>query len=215
MCGICGIVGSYNPENLSVVKQMNSSLALRGPDNNGLWHRGKVFLGHTRLSIIDVESGHQPMVIERGEQVHVVTLNGEIYNYKRLQKEIMQFGIEFSTNSDTEVLLQTIVNQDTISALNTLEGMFAFGWWDECRQRLVLARDRMGIKPLYYHHAPGGAITFGSSLESVILNPNIELKIDLEALGYYFTIGYPPAPLTMYAGIYELPPAHFLVWESA
>ncbi len=202
MCGICGIVGSSNPENLSVVKQMTNALAVRGPDDEGYWHNGKVFFGHRRLSIIDINSGHQPMLIKRGKHTHVITANCEIYNYKRLKNKLMQLEIEFRTQSDTEVLLQSVINQDTISALNTLEGMCAFGWWDEYRQRLVLARDRMGIKPLYYHHASDGTLIFSSSLESLIVNPEIETKIELEALGYYFTIGYPLAPLTMYAGIY-------------
>jgi asparagine synthase (glutamine-hydrolysing) len=214
MCGIAGIVGSDDPEYLSSVKKMTNEMAARGPDGEGFWNEGNVFLGHRRLSIIDIEGGHQPMVVRRHGRNHVVVFNGEIYNHSTLREKLLQHGVVCQSRSDTEVLLRLLMQLDVPLALNTMLGMFAFGWWDADRRRLVLARDRVGIKPLYYHYTSEGVLSFSSSLESLIRNKNIKRVMDMEALEYFLTLGYPPAPLTLYKGIYELPPGHYLVWED-
>jgi len=218
MCGIAGIVGSNDPENTSIVERMMQTLELRGPDDEGLWQEGISCLGHRRLSIIDIEGGHQPLAVEREGDVHVIVHNGEIYNYQQLGKQLVRQGIECQTRCDTEVLLRMLIEKQgedrETAALNTLEGMFAFAWWDVSRQRLLLVRDRLGIKPLYYNHNADGVISFGSSLESVLCNHRIRSTLNSEALGYYFTLGFVPAPMTMYSEICELPAGHILVWEQ-
>lgn len=215
MCGIAGIIGSPDSRNIDIIKRMTREMALRGPDDEGIWHQGQVFLGHRRLSIIDIGGGHQPMAVERNGKTHVIVFNGEIYNHSKLKNGLLQQGVVCKTRSDTEVLLRLLMSHDdNISAVNFLTGMFAFAWWDADRNRLVLVRDRLGIKPLYYHHAASGVLSFSSSLESLVCNPDIERVLDLEALEYYFTIGYPLAPLTLYSGIRELPPGHMLIWQD-
>jgi asparagine synthase (glutamine-hydrolysing) len=189
-------------------------MAHRGPDGAGFWRGRGVLLGHRRLSIIDLEGGHQPMVLELGGKTHAITYNGEIYNYQHLRRQLSQAGIVLQSQSDTEVLLRLLIERDAVSALNALIGMFAFAWWHEDEQRLLLVRDRLGIKPLYYHQAADGVLSFSSSLESLICHPGIERALNLEALGYVLTLGYLPAPLTLYKGIYELPPGHMLTWRA-
>jgi len=213
MCGITGKIGSAEPHSREIVCQMTRALVHRGPDGEGFWDDGLAFLGHRRLAIIDLQGGEQPMrVSSPGE--HVMVFNGEIYNYKRLQKSLAQAGIQCRTNSDTEVLLWLCVTRGLEPALSQVCGMFSFAWWDRDGQRLVLARDRIGIKPLYYHFADDGSLTFSSSLDSLTTDPTIPRTINGEALEYLLTLGYTPAPQTMYEGIYELPPATCLVWEN-
>jgi asparagine synthase (glutamine-hydrolysing) len=214
MCGIAGIVGSCNPDNELIVKKMTRSLIHRGPDDEGFWNQDQVYFGHRRLSIIDIKGGRQPFVIERGGKTHAVVYNGEIYNYRTISNKLSKQGVYCETNSDTEVLLRLLMNNDIIEALDDIEGMFAFAWWDADHNRLFLVRDRMGIKPLYYHYGYNGVLSFSSSLESLICNPSIERKLDMEGFGYFLTMGYTPSPLTMYSGIYELEPGHMLLWEN-
>lgn len=214
MCGIAGIVGSFDSQNLQIVKKMTDAMVLRGPDGEGLWSQENVFLGHRRLSIIDIANGKQPMETERNGVKHAIVFNGEIYNYKHIINILRNQGVSFKTNSDTEALLLLLMHTELFTALNKLNGMFSFSWWDGSNKRLVLARDRMGIKPLYYYYDSSGFLTFSSTLESIIKNPKIELKLNMEALGYYLTLGYPPSPLTMYSNIHELPPGRVLVWEA-
>ncbi|MBI3804167.1 MAG: asparagine synthase (glutamine-hydrolyzing) [Nitrospirae bacterium] len=214
MCGIAGIVGSGQHENIAVVKQMTRAMALRGPDGEGIWHEGPVFLGHRRLSIIDLEGGHQPMIVRRDGKNHVIVFNGEIYNHAAIRQRLLRGGVQCESRSDTEALLRLLMEREIPDALNETTGMFAFARWDPDHQRLVLARDRIGIKPLYYHHASDGILSFSSSLDSLTCNQNIERVMDMEALEYFLTLGYPPAPLTLYKGIYELPPGYYLVWEN-
>jgi len=214
MCGIAGIVGATGTQHISTLQDMTTSMAHRGPDGAGFWCGRRVLLGHRRLSIIDLEGGHQPMALELGGKTHAITYNGEIYNYQRLRQQLSRDGAVFQSQSDTEVLLRLLIERHPLSALSALEGMFAFAWWHEDEQQLLLARDRLGIKPLYYHQAADGVLSFSSSLESLTCHPGIARALNLEALGYVLTLGYIPAPLTLYQGIYELPPGHMLIWRA-
>ena len=202
MCGIAGILGPQaDPER---VARMNAALHHRGPDDRGVYSEPGVALGHTRLSIIDLSpAGHQPM--EFGD--YVITFNGEIYNFKALRDTLPG---PFRSSSDTEVLLHLFV-RDGAACVDKLEGMFAFAIWDRRRRRLFAARDRLGIKPFYYHASADG-LRFASELKALVIEGHPPL--DLSALRDYFTYGYVPAPKSAYVGIAKLPAAHRLWWEQ-
>src|SRR5579883_306732 len=212
MCGIAGIIGA--PNKLETVKIMTRVMALRGPDAEDFSEHKGLALGHRRLSIIDLEGGSQPMFAEREGRKHAIVFNGEIYNYRELNRLLRSQQVAIASNSDTAALLHTLMEHPLEHALRALRGMFAFAWWNACAHELVLARDRLGIKPLYYHLSSDGVLTFASSLEAITANRDIPLMLDSEALEYLLTTGYPPAPLTLYRGIFELPPAHYLVWKN-
>ena len=166
MCGIIGIIGneikSYGGEEIN---SMLSSLCKRGPDDRGFLKIGKCVLGHTRLSIIDLSGGHQPM--KDNKRDIAITFNGEIYNYKELGKKLKMKGYLFSTNSDTEVILKAY-QEYGIDCVRYLDGMFAFAIWDEEKQSLFMARDRFGKKPLYYAFDSAGNFMFASDRKSVV-----------------------------------------------
>ncbi|MCP4666956.1 MAG: asparagine synthase (glutamine-hydrolyzing), partial [Deltaproteobacteria bacterium] len=201
MCGICGFVGNGNIQDL---RRMNTALAHRGPDDEGLWHdthRG-VFLGHRRLSIIDLEHGAQPMW--SGDGAIGVISNGEIYNHGALRDELEKKGHAFHTDhSDTEVLIYGYREwgEDLPHKLN---GMWAFALYDKGKNRLFISRDRFGKKPLYYS-LQNGAFAFASELRALVRHQSISANISKRSLKKYFAYGYIPAPLSLYEGIYKLP----------
>ena len=185
---------------------MSESLIHRGPDGQGAFIRGPVRLTMRRLSIIDLQGGDQPMTNETGT-IHVV-FNGEIYNFAELRKSLAGYGHRFRTRSDTETIVHAY-EQWGDDFVNHLNGMFAIALWDEARERLVLARDRVGIKPLYYAQA-NGALVFGSELKALLKSGLVPRELDYEALGQYLSLEYIPAPTSIVRGVRKLRPGHLL-----
>jgi asparagine synthase (glutamine-hydrolysing) len=184
---------------------MSATLLHRGPDSDGAHVDGPVGLAARRLSIIDLETGDQPIANEDGSVV--VVQNGELYNYRELRRELEAQGHRFRTSGDTEVLAH-LYEQRGDGFAERLRGMFAVAIWDARRHRLVLARDRFGIKPLYYRAAAGG-LEFASELRAL---PRGE--VDLDALEAFLAFNSVPAPLTIFRDVRKLPPGHLLVWEG-
>lgn len=209
MCGICGIVSSKGSPDLDAVGRMNGTLVHRGPDDEGLFERGPVALAARRLSIIDLAHGHQPIANEDGSVV--VVQNGEIYNYRELQRELEGAGHRFATDCDTEVLVH-LYEEHGDSFVGRLRGMFAIALWDDRRQRLLLARDRFGIKPLYYRLVDG-ELSFASELKAMLAQPGFSRSIDPEALAAYLAFNSIPAPLTIFSEARKLPQGNLLTWE--
>ncbi|NOX98092.1 MAG: asparagine synthase (glutamine-hydrolyzing) [Nitrospirae bacterium] len=219
MCGIYGILNFRGePVSKEVLRRMGAVLRHRGPDDEGIYlskseignPKIAVGLGHRRLSIIDLDTGHQPMSNE-DETVWIV-FNGEIYNFRDLRRDLEGKGHKFSTRSDTEVIIH-LYEEYGSDCLKFLRGMFALAIWDEKKERLFLARDRVGQKPLCYTEYKGQFI-FASELKAILQVPGIPREMNPEALHHYLTYQYVPVPLTMFKGIKKLPPAHFLVWEK-
>jgi asparagine synthase (glutamine-hydrolysing) len=204
MCGICGIASERGAER-DVLARMSGALVHRGPDSDGLFVDGPVGLAARRLAIIDLETGDQPLANEDGT-LHVVQ-NGEIYNYAELRDRLERAGHRFRTHGDTEVLVHAY-EEWGLAFAERLRGMFAVAIWDASARRLVLARDRFGIKPLYYR-ADRGGLQFASELRAL---PRGE--IDLDALEAFLAFNSIPAPLTIFREIRKLPPGHLLVWEG-
>jgi asparagine synthase (glutamine-hydrolysing) len=205
MCGICGIVSADGPVDPDRLARMSSKLVHRGPDSDGVFVEGPAGLAARRLAIIDLATGDQPIANEDGT-VHVVQ-NGELYNYRELRTELERAGHRFRTQGDTEVLVH-LYEQEGPAFARRLRGMFAVALWDASQRRLVLARDRFGIKPLYYR-VHGGGLEFASELRSL---PRGE--IDLDALEAFLAFNSIPAPLTIFRDSRKLPPGHVLVWED-
>jgi asparagine synthase (glutamine-hydrolysing) len=205
VCGICGIASTAGAVDPARLEAMSATLVHRGPDSDGAVVDGPVGLAARRLSIIDLDTGDQPIGNEDGS-VHVVQ-NGEIYNYRELRAELERAGHRFRTHGDTEVLVHLYEEAGDGFAAR-LRGMFAVAIWDSRRRRLVLARDRFGIKPLYYR-AGGGELAFASELRAL---PRDE--IDLDALEAFLAFNSVPAPLTIFRGSRKLPAGHLLVWED-
>jgi asparagine synthase (glutamine-hydrolysing) len=211
MCGICGAY-AYNSGELAhadVIQEMLSSIWHRGPDDEGTYIDGEVGLGSRRLSIIDLAGGHQPMSNEDGSVV--VVFNGEIYNYRELRSQLQRRGHTFATASDTEVIVHSYEDAGD-DCVRELRGMFAFALWDTRRKRLLIARDRLGIKPLYYAER-GGCLVFGSEIKALLRHPAIDARPDLQSLGHYLSLKYVPAPQTMFDGVQVLAPGHLLVCD--
>lgn len=211
MCGICGISHSDNrkPER-AMLEKMNASIAHRGPDSDGFHIDAGVGLAMRRLAIIDVSGGDQPIANET-ESVWIV-FNGECYNYPEMRAELERRGHHFTTKTDTECIVH-FYEDEGIDCVKRLRGMFAFALWDENKKRLLLARDRLGKKPMYYT-VQNGTLYFGSELSAVLTALPHKPEINLEALDLYLSLQYVPDPLTIYQGIRKLPPAHTLVWEN-
>ena len=210
MCGICGhIAAKPQPVARHLLEQMNDALYHRGPDGAGFFIRDNVGLAMRRLAIIDVTGGQQPIFNEDGSIV--IVFNGEIYNFRELRVELEKQGHRFATKSDTEVIVHAY-EQWSDDALVRFNGMFAFALWDAPRERLLIARDRMGKKPLYWHYSPRGLL-FGSEAKALLTAPWVERRINALALHHYLTLQYVPDPLTIFDGISQLPAAHKLVVE--
>ena len=211
MCGITGYLRlNSRQSSLPDLQAMTRVIAHRGPDEDGFYTDARVGLGMRRLSIIDLAGGKQPMMNERGD-LHLIH-NGEIYNYRELRAELSARGHVFKTNSDTETIVHGYEEWGDELA-NHLRGMFAFALWDVPRERLLLARDHFGIKPLFYTQAEG-VLLFGSEIKTLLLYPSVQREIDLRALDQYLSFLYVPAPRTIFKNIFELPPGHLLVADS-
>jgi asparagine synthase (glutamine-hydrolysing) len=213
MCGLAGslFIEPRNPESsLREVRQMIRAQQHRGPDGQGYWgaESGRVFLGHCRLAIIDLSpAGRQPMVSRDGR--YVISFNGEIYNYLELKQELEEAGIQFRGHSDTEVMLEGMAHWGLDRTLNRMVGMFALALWDNLENRLFLARDRAGKKPLYYHRSPA-AVHFASEHKAFRGLPEAGLTYDETSIYHYLTFGYVPAPRTIYREVAEVPAGHYL-----
>ncbi|MFH1618922.1 MAG: asparagine synthase (glutamine-hydrolyzing) [bacterium] len=206
MCGICGTLSLENgPAEKSGLLAMRSAISHRGPDDEGEHFDGPLGLGFRRLSILDLEHGHQPMSSQDGSAALV--FNGEIYNHPRLKKELEGRGARYRTRSDTETILQ-LYSMEGENFLSRLEGMFAIALWDSGKRLLILARDPVGIKPLYYA-VDRGNLFFSSELRSVAAS-GMSVNPDPEGVRDYLEYGYVHAPLTVLRGVRKLPPAHFL-----
>ena len=211
MCGIVGIVSSdQTPVHRTWVEAMNRSIHHRGPDDDGFYVNGAVGLGMRRLSIIDVEGGQQP--VHNEDKTIWVVFNGEIYNYKEIRESLEELGHQFQTHSDTETLVH-LYEEYGEEGISRLRGMFAYALWDENRERLILARDRFGIKPLYYT-CTGGKLLFASELKSILAMPGFTPEISPSAIEAFLTYLYIPGPQTVFRNVNEIPPAHYLVYEG-
>jgi asparagine synthase (glutamine-hydrolysing) len=208
MCGIVGYVGAKGEE--AIVRRMAERIVHRGPDGHGYFTDDRVALGARRLSIIDLAGSNQPIFNEDGSIVTV--FNGEIYNYRDLRALLQQKGHHLRTSGDTETLVH-LYEEYGEAAVHLLRGMFGYAIWDTRARKLVLARDRVGIKPLYYAQA-GERLVFGSEIKSILAAPGIGREIDPDALNAYLTLQYVPSPRTMVKGVKKLPPGHLLVWED-
>jgi asparagine synthase (glutamine-hydrolysing) len=211
MCGIAGYFGLAGDPAVpkGVLQRMVTALHHRGPDDAGVFEQGRVGLGHRRLSIVDLSGGHQPLASADGSLC--VSFNGEIFNYVELRRSLEARGCVFRTHSDTETIVQAYAESGP-ACVESFNGDFAYALWDRARQRLVLARDRMGVRPLYYTVA-GGTLVFASEIKALLEFPGVRAEIDLVALDQCFTFWFPLAPRTPYKGILELPPGHQLVAE--
>ncbi|MEW5758324.1 MAG: asparagine synthase (glutamine-hydrolyzing) [Candidatus Omnitrophota bacterium] len=211
MCGICGIVGENinTSKNELIVRAMMKTLIHRGPDDCGI-EKGKNFIfGHQRLSIIDINHGHQPMLTD-DKQV-VLVLNGEIYNYLELKRELSLKGVKFKTTSDTEVLLK-LYEQKGPKCLEYINGMFSFAIFDSRKKIFFAARDQFGIKPFYYYAFPNGNIVFASEIKAILQHPRIRAEVNYDGLEEYLTFQFCFNNKTLFKGIKKLEPAHKINW---
>ena len=213
---MCGLAGKLFFDRSRVVdpallERMACAIAHRGPDDQGVWAEGPIGLSSRRLAVIDLsQRGHQPMASADG-RLHIA-YNGEVYNFQILRTELERAGYRFRSTSDTEVLL-ALYERDGEHMVRHLRGMFAFALWDSTRRRLLLVRDRLGKKPLFYfQHAHG--LTFGSEPKALLQDPEVPAEPDEEALSLYLGLGYVPAPWSAFRGMKKLPPAHLAVVEN-
>ena len=209
---MCGIAGKYNldgaPVDEALLNRMADAMFHRGPDEGGLYADGPFGMVTRRLSIIDLESGRQPLSNEDGSVW--VALNGEIYNYVELREELRARGHSFRTGADTEVIVH-LYEEHGERCVDALRGMFAFAVWDERRRTLLLARDRLGKKPLYYAAIPGRGLVFASELKAVLEDENVDRTVDLEALDAYLSLLYIPGNASIFRQVRKLPAGHLLV----
>ncbi len=221
MCGICGKITCDNtPLDHNFLRSMCNTFSYRGPDDEGTHIVASncnaaaninIGIGHKRLSIIDLSaSAHQPMA--NVDSTIWLTYNGEIYNFKELRDDLVRKGHHFKSNSDTEVVLHSYEDRG-LQAIDLFNGMFSFAVWDNRLKRLWVGRDRIGIKPLVYFW-DGNHFIFASEIKALLTDPNIPKEIDYEALFFYLTFNYVPAPYTIFKGIKKLEPGHFLVIEN-
>jgi len=214
MCGICGIAlprGSTRPLDRGLVTRMMDTIRHRGPDAHGLYLKDGIGLGHRRLSIVDVAHGAQPMAIRDGA-VQIV-YNGEVYNHPSLMPELQAAGVRYATHCDTETILH-LYDRHGRDVPTHLRGMFAFAIWDERDGTLLLARDRLGVKPLYYVHTEDGALYFGSEIKAILAAGAIRPELNLDAFPDYLANHGTSGVDTLFAGVKRLPPGHTLTWRN-
>ena len=213
MCGICGIAIAENKEHISssLLSSMCKTITHRGPDDEGIFIEENVGLGVRRLSIIDLEGGHQPL----SNEDHSVWIahNGEIYNFPALRKELMSRGHTFKTKTDTETIVHCYEEWGK-DFIQKLRGMFAFALWDKQQNQLLLVRDRIGIKPLYYTLLEDRTLVFGSELKAVLAHPGVKRSLEPQALDYFLTLEYIPAPLSIFKNIFKLPAGCLLLYNK-
>src|SRR5438876_1681379 len=212
MCGICGIVNfnTTEPVDRGLVERMTSAQAHRGPDDHGYFVEDNVGLGHRRLSIIDLSGGKQPIFNEDGSVV--VVFNGEIYNYADLTDDLIARGHRFMTRSDTETIVHAYEEYGN-QCMRDFRGMFAFAIWDRRQKRLLLVRDRLGIKPVYYY-ANKNIFIFASEIKSLLQHPDVSREVDRQALDLYLALRYVPGPRTMFKNIFKLQPGHWMTVDE-
>jgi asparagine synthase (glutamine-hydrolysing) len=209
MCGICGKI-NLEGVNYDDLQLMCDTISHRGPDDEGYYTNGTIGLGMRRLSIIDLDSGRQP--ISNEDETLWIVFNGEIYNYQSLRKELKDKGHEFKTHSDTEVIIHLYEDMGE-KCVERLSGMFAFAIWDEQKKKLFLARDRIGQKPLYYTQN-GTKFIFASEVKAILATKEVKREIDIESLHHYLSLRFIPSPGTMFQSIKKLPPAHYLIFQN-
>ena len=210
MCGIAGFTHRNWSPDPGRIQAAVDTLFHRGPDQQGVFRSNVVSLGATRLKIIDLASGNQPIKADDGDTV--IVFNGEIYNYAELRVELEKLGHRFHSHSDTETVLHAFMEWDT-ACFARLRGMFGVALWRESARRLVLARDRMGIKPLYFARR-GKELFFGSELKAILVHPEIDRRLSMAGLDCYLSLNYVPCPWTLVDGIEKLPPGHWLEWRD-
>lgn len=210
MCGIAGFTHLNQPFEPDRINQALRAIQHRGPDQAGVYISDCISLGAVRLRIIDMEGGDQPILSQGGDAV--IVYNGEVYNHDELRRELVGLGHRFQTRSDTEVVLHAFLEWDK-ACLHRLRGMFAFAIWKESERRLFLARDRLGIKPLYYFRH-GDELYFGSELKAILVHPEIERNLDPVGLHYYLSLNYVPGPYTLVEGIEKLRAGQWLEWRE-
>ncbi|HXA76668.1 MAG TPA: asparagine synthase (glutamine-hydrolyzing) [Candidatus Acidoferrales bacterium] len=209
MCGIVGFTHKNWSPGADRIQSAVDTLFHRGPDEQGVFRSNVVSLGATRLKIIDLAAGDQPIRSDDGDTV--IVFNGEIYNHAELRVELEKLGHRFHSRADTETVLHAFIEWDT-ACFSRLRGMFAVALWTESSQRLVLARDRLGIKPLYFTRR-GKDICFGSELKAILIHPEIDRRLSMEGLDCYLSLNYVPCPWTLVDGIEKLPPGFWLEWR--
>jgi asparagine synthase (glutamine-hydrolysing) len=211
MCGIAIFAGNAANQSLDLVKGMLRSIAHRGPDGDGLKAYDGCILGHQRLSIIDLRSGSQPMTVDEGR--YSITFNGEIYNYREIREQLRQRGVDFKTDSDTEVILRAY-QQFGVDCLSILRGMFAFAIWDSKEKILFGARDLFGEKPFFYSQSNDGDIIICSEIKGILSTKPSKWDVDLTSIDAYIALGYVPPNRTVYQDISVLPPSHYIQWQG-
>ena len=218
MCGIAGFIDLWSTgsvrdseERAHTLDEMCRVISHRGPDDQGVLLQRGVALGMRRLSIIDLAGGHQP--ISNEDNAVTIVFNGEIYNYRELQSLLQSRGHRFRTNSDTETIVHAY-EEFGAGCVDHLRGMFAFAIWDDREKKLFIARDRVGKKPLYYSVTRAGTLVFGSELKSLLKHPDIERNINPQSLDAYFSLGYVPDPISIFANVEKLPPGHHLTFTN-
>lgn len=210
MCGITGGFYLKNKADLDRLKNATDCISHRGPDGEGHFIDENIGLGHRRLSIIDLKGGAQPM--HSKDERFIIVFNGEIYNFPEIRLELINKGFRFSTNSDTEVILSaySVYGKD---CLNKFNGIFSFCIYDRHEKSFFIARDQLGVKPLYYYYNEDGFF-FGSEIKTLFKLTNIDKQIENEALDYWLTYRHTPSPLTLFKGIYKLSPGHYLTFKN-
>lgn len=213
MCGFCGFIHpqGFPPPQEAVLKAMTQTIIHRGPDDEGFYLDDRVALGVRRLSIIDLEGGHQPLSNEDGSVW--IAYNGEVYNFPELKKELQKRGHNFKSRTDTETIIHAYEEWGE-NFIHRLRGMFAFALWDKTQKILYLWRDRVGIKPLYYTLQPDGSLLFGSELKTILTYPHLSRSINPRALDFFLSLEYIPAPYSIFENIYKLPAGHFLKYKQ-
>ena len=210
MCGFCGFTGELTDRE-TFLKQMAEKITHRGPDSDGYYLGDGIAMGFRRLSIIDLEAGHQPLYNE--DKTLVLTFNGEIYNYRSLRKELLEKGHQFATESDSEVLLHGFEEWGE-ELLPKLRGMFGFAIWNTVDKSLFIARDYFGIKPMHYTLLDGGRLVYGSEIKSILTHPDVKKEFNKAALDRYLSFQYSVPNETFFKDIFCLPPAHFLWFKD-
>jgi asparagine synthase (glutamine-hydrolysing) len=210
VCGIAGFTHSHSPNVKARIGEAVATLIHRGPDQQGTYQSESVALGAARLKIVDLHTGDQPIVSQDGDAV--IVFNGEIYNHRELRRELESFGSKFRSDTDTETVLEAFRKWD-VDCFARLRGMFAIAIWIQSRRRLILARDRLGIKPLYVAKV-GRDVLFGSEMKAIFVHPQVTRHLCREGLDCFLSMNYVPCPLTLVQGIRKLQPGHWLEWRD-
>jgi asparagine synthase (glutamine-hydrolysing) len=211
MCGICGTASTLTPPSQATLQRMCDTMTYRGPDEDGYHLSAQAGLAMRRLSVIDLNTGTQPIYNETGDVA--IVFNGEIYNYQPLRRRLEELGHNFLTQSDTETIVHAY-EQYGPEAIASLNGMFALAIWDANNGRLLLARDRAGQKPLFYHKKPNGDLVFGSELKVLLASGDVPRRVNHNAIYHYLSTQYVLGPETILEDVYSLPAGHYAVWED-